>query len=81
MAFRLNRTRLTTRNEFRTNQNLLFCDVTYPIYATIYRYRRHSLFREASLRASREDPKEFFLFCDIKSKVSAKMVSIIATSF
>jgi hypothetical protein len=62
MAFRLNRTRLTSRDEFRTNQNVLFRDVTYLIYVTNYRYRRHCLFRGASLRASREDPKEILLF-------------------
>jgi len=34
MVFRLNRTHVTSRDEYRTNQNSLFCDVTYLIYVT-----------------------------------------------
>jgi len=34
MAFRLNRTRVTSRDEYSTNQNAVLCDVTYLIYVT-----------------------------------------------
>jgi len=81
MVFRLNRTRETSREEFRTNQNAQFCDVTYLLCVGKCRCLRHCLFREAPLKASSEDSWGSFLFLWQKSKVSAKMVGIVATSF
>jgi len=49
MAFRLNRTRVTSRDEYSTNQNALGCDVTYLIYITKCPCNSHCLFREATL--------------------------------
>jgi len=74
MAFRLNRTRVTSRDEYSTNQKALVCDVTYLIYVTKCGRRNHCLFREATLTASRKDPKRFtnFYFCDRKQKSQPK---------